>query len=143
MSRSQALTAHRSAAGCDPANAMYFVSDHNENQVRVFHALTGESRAPLPLMHSKAQAAQRLGAQAHTSVPLSRLITRLVLAVAPAAVSWADRRIDCFCVVACLPQVLCSADLPAFNYTTAISGPNGVIIYKDVLYVVSQNSDTP
>ena len=29
------------------------------------------------------------------------------------------------------------------NYTTAISQPNGIVIYNDVLYVVNQNGNTP
>ena len=38
---SQALTAHLSAAGCKDKNAIYFVSDYNENQVRAFHGTSG------------------------------------------------------------------------------------------------------
>ena len=37
----QALTAHLSLAGCKDKNAIYFVSDYNENQVRAFHGTSG------------------------------------------------------------------------------------------------------
>ena len=61
------------AAGCKDKDALYFVSDFNDNQVRAFRATSGEACKFVSDPHQPCQTAQRrLGVQASTSVPSSR-----------------------------------------------------------------------